>query len=155
MEHHKHLGEDGIDTDLPSRLELVCLNNVLGETFFMLVYHVPLSLLHIDPEKLSQDIPDSFLCHTSGIRAHPNAHNMAPHQYRRRTHFQCAHRENIRHQLTNISHHEQLLRREFTSLCGTFYCGTLFVGWVGTGDTVITGRLMCWPTMYVLFVYLF
>jgi sphingolipid delta-4 desaturase len=34
IEHHKHLGEDGIDTDLPSRLELVCLNNVLGKTFF-------------------------------------------------------------------------------------------------------------------------
>jgi len=34
IEHHKHLGEDGIDTDLPSRLELYCLNNVLGKTFF-------------------------------------------------------------------------------------------------------------------------
>jgi sphingolipid delta-4 desaturase len=34
IEHHKHLGEDGIDTDLPSRLELFCLNNVLGKTFF-------------------------------------------------------------------------------------------------------------------------
>ncbi|KII91271.1 hypothetical protein PLICRDRAFT_38008 [Plicaturopsis crispa FD-325 SS-3] len=34
IEHHKHMGEDGIDTDLPSRLELICLNNVLGKTFF-------------------------------------------------------------------------------------------------------------------------
>ncbi|KAH8116091.1 dihydroceramide delta-desaturase [Phellopilus nigrolimitatus] len=34
IEHHKHLGEDGIDTDLPSQLELICLNNVLGKTFF-------------------------------------------------------------------------------------------------------------------------
>ncbi|KAI5121996.1 hypothetical protein M0805_001829 [Coniferiporia weirii] len=34
IEHHKHLGEDGIDTDLPTRLELICLNNVLGKTFF-------------------------------------------------------------------------------------------------------------------------
>jgi sphingolipid delta-4 desaturase len=34
IEHHKHLGEDGIDTDIPSRLELICLNNVLGKTFF-------------------------------------------------------------------------------------------------------------------------
>lgn len=34
IEHHKHLGEDGIDTDLPSQLELYCLNNVLGKTFF-------------------------------------------------------------------------------------------------------------------------
>lgn len=34
IEHHKHLGEDGIDTDLPTRLELMCLKNVLGKAFF-------------------------------------------------------------------------------------------------------------------------
>lgn len=34
LEHHKYLGEDGIDTDLPTRLELLCLNNVLGKVFF-------------------------------------------------------------------------------------------------------------------------
>lgn len=28
------MGEDGIDVDLPTRLELVCLNNVLGKVFF-------------------------------------------------------------------------------------------------------------------------
>jgi len=34
LEHHKHLGEDGIDTDLPTQFELICLNNVLGKVFF-------------------------------------------------------------------------------------------------------------------------
>ncbi|KZO94810.1 dihydroceramide delta-desaturase [Calocera viscosa TUFC12733] len=34
IEHHKYLGEDGIDTDLPSRLEMLCLNNVAGKAFF-------------------------------------------------------------------------------------------------------------------------
>lgn len=34
IEHHKHLGEDGIDTDMPTRVELYCLNNVLGKAFF-------------------------------------------------------------------------------------------------------------------------
>lgn len=34
IEHHKHLGEEGIDTDLPTKLELVCLKNVLGKAFF-------------------------------------------------------------------------------------------------------------------------
>ncbi|CAL1708763.1 unnamed protein product [Somion occarium] len=34
IEHHKALGEDGVDTDLPTRLELICLNNVLGKVFF-------------------------------------------------------------------------------------------------------------------------
>jgi len=34
IEHHKNMGEDGIDTDLPSHVELLCLNNVLGKAFF-------------------------------------------------------------------------------------------------------------------------
>ena len=34
LEHHKYLGEDGIDTDLPTRLELIILNNVFGKVFF-------------------------------------------------------------------------------------------------------------------------
>ena len=34
IEHHKFLGEDGIDTDLPTQFELICLNNVLGQVFF-------------------------------------------------------------------------------------------------------------------------
>ena len=34
IEHHKFLGEQGIDTDLPSRFEAMVLNNVAGKTFF-------------------------------------------------------------------------------------------------------------------------
>ncbi|KAF8907506.1 dihydroceramide delta-4-desaturase [Mucidula mucida] len=34
MEHHRYLGEDGVDTDLPTRFELMCFNNVLGKVFF-------------------------------------------------------------------------------------------------------------------------
>jgi sphingolipid delta-4 desaturase len=34
LEHHKYLGEDGIDTDLPTRLEVILLNNVFGKVFF-------------------------------------------------------------------------------------------------------------------------
>ncbi|KAK6906659.1 sphingolipid delta-4 desaturase [Kwoniella mangroviensis CBS 10435] len=34
IEHHKFLGEDGIDTDLPSKLEAMILDNVAGKTFF-------------------------------------------------------------------------------------------------------------------------
>ncbi|KAJ7201692.1 dihydroceramide delta(4)-desaturase [Mycena pura] len=34
LEHHKFLGQDTIDTDLPARVELLLLNNVLGKVFF-------------------------------------------------------------------------------------------------------------------------
>ncbi|KAG8829343.1 hypothetical protein FRC17_006733 [Serendipita sp. 399] len=34
LEHHKQLGLDGVDTDLPTHLELLLLNNVAGKTFF-------------------------------------------------------------------------------------------------------------------------
>ncbi|KAJ6572018.1 dihydroceramide delta(4)-desaturase [Mycena capillaripes] len=34
LEHHKFMGQDGIDVDLPTRLELILLNNVLGKVFF-------------------------------------------------------------------------------------------------------------------------
>lgn len=34
LQHHKFLGEDGVDTDLPSAVEGLLLNNVFGKTFF-------------------------------------------------------------------------------------------------------------------------
>lgn len=34
IEHHKYLGEEGVDTDLPTKIELICLKNVLGKAFF-------------------------------------------------------------------------------------------------------------------------
>ncbi len=49
------MGEDGVDTDLPTRLELLVLNNVLGKAFFVYVHslllfcstHVPRSTFQI------------------------------------------------------------------------------------------------------------
>lgn len=38
------MGEDGVDTDLPTRLELLLLNNVAGKTFFWYVFR-PASLM--------------------------------------------------------------------------------------------------------------
>ncbi|KIL54947.1 hypothetical protein M378DRAFT_18395 [Amanita muscaria Koide BX008] len=36
IEYHKFLSQDGIDTDLSSRIELILLNNVLGKIFYAL-----------------------------------------------------------------------------------------------------------------------
>lgn len=58
LTHHKSLGVDGLDTDLPTALEAVFLDSVLGKAFFctfqilfyalrpMMVYQLPLTRLH-------------------------------------------------------------------------------------------------------------
>ncbi|CCG84573.1 protein of unknown function [Taphrina deformans PYCC 5710] len=59
LDHHKHLGVDGIDTDLPTRFEALFLQNVLGKAFFatfqiffyairpMMVKAMPFTMLHL------------------------------------------------------------------------------------------------------------
>ena len=39
------MGEDGVDVDLPTNLELICLNNVLGKVFFWYAPLLPPPLL--------------------------------------------------------------------------------------------------------------
>ncbi|PFH59042.1 hypothetical protein XA68_12901 [Ophiocordyceps unilateralis] len=58
LTHHKSLGVDGVDTDLPTALEAVLLDSLLGKAFFctfqiffyairpMAVYRVPFTWLH-------------------------------------------------------------------------------------------------------------
>jgi sphingolipid delta-4 desaturase len=41
LEHHKFLGIDGIDTDLPTRFEALFLQNVLGKAFFWYQFGPP------------------------------------------------------------------------------------------------------------------
>ncbi|KAK7460881.1 sphingolipid delta-4 desaturase [Stygiomarasmius scandens] len=79
IEHHRYLGEDGVDTDLPTRLELLCLNNVLGKVFFatfqILFYALrpgfvrsqKLTTWHF-ANLVTQLIFDSLLIHTFGVR---------------------------------------------------------------------------------------
>ncbi|MCJ1380531.1 hypothetical protein MMC17_003639 [Xylographa soralifera] len=59
LTHHKSLGVDGLDTDLPTALEALFLDSLLGKAFFctfqilfyalrpMLVYQLPLTSLHL------------------------------------------------------------------------------------------------------------
>ncbi|KIW53667.1 hypothetical protein PV05_09215 [Exophiala xenobiotica] len=58
LTHHKSLGVDGVDTDLPTALEAVFLDSVLGKAFFctfqlifyairpMMVYKIPFGPIH-------------------------------------------------------------------------------------------------------------
>lgn len=59
LTHHKSLGVDGLDTDLPTALEAVFLDSLLGKAFFctfqiffyairpMMVYKVPFTDIHV------------------------------------------------------------------------------------------------------------
>ncbi|KAH8102274.1 dihydroceramide delta(4)-desaturase [Cristinia sonorae] len=79
IEHHKHQGEDGVDTDLPTRLELLCLNNVLGKVFFatfqILFYALRPTFVRAQTltswhyfNIFAQVVFDYFLVNTFGIR---------------------------------------------------------------------------------------
>ncbi|KAJ9631887.1 sphingolipid delta-4 desaturase [Taxawa tesnikishii (nom. ined.)] len=58
LTHHKSLGVDGLDTDLPTAFEAVFLDSVLGKAFFatfqiffyalrpMMIYQIPLTRIH-------------------------------------------------------------------------------------------------------------
>ena len=58
LTHHKSLGVDGLDTDLPTALEVIFLDSLLGKAFFctfqiffyalrpMMVYNIPFTNIH-------------------------------------------------------------------------------------------------------------
>jgi len=59
LTHHKSLGVEGLDTDLPTALEAVFLDSILGKAFFctfqilfyalrpMMVYKIPITRIHL------------------------------------------------------------------------------------------------------------
>lgn len=59
LTHHKSLGVDGLDTDLPTAFEVVFLDSILGKAFFctfqiffyalrpMMVYQIPMTWIHL------------------------------------------------------------------------------------------------------------
>ncbi|KAK3325796.1 sphingolipid delta-4 desaturase like protein [Apodospora peruviana] len=58
LTHHKSLGVDGLDTDLPTKFEAIFLDSILGKAFFctfqiffyalrpMIVYRIPMTWVH-------------------------------------------------------------------------------------------------------------
>lgn len=77
LTHHKSLGVDGLDTDLPTRFEAVFLDSLLGKAFFctfqilfyairpIFVYAVPFTSIHI-LNIISQVAFDILLVKTTG-----------------------------------------------------------------------------------------
>ena len=77
LTHHKSLGVDGLDTDLPTALEAFCLDSVLGKAFFctfqilfyalrpMMVYKLPVTQLHLY-NILAQTLFDCLLVRYAG-----------------------------------------------------------------------------------------
>lgn len=107
MEHHKHLGEDGIDVDLPTHLELLCLNNVLGKTFFA---YVSLPLRHINASSPRKHFPDILLRLETWLRSHTEADQVALHQPSRPTLVRLCPGENIRYSTALVLALLQFLR---------------------------------------------
>lgn len=80
LTHHKSLGVDGLDTDLPTALEAFFLDSVLGKAFFatfqivfyairpMMVYTVPMTRLHLF-NIFAQAIFDYVLVVYAGVNA--------------------------------------------------------------------------------------
>ena len=80
LTHHKSLGVDGLDTDLPTALEVFFLDSVLGKAFFctfqilfyavrpMMVYKLPITQLHI-LNIAAQVIFDFVLVRYAGVNA--------------------------------------------------------------------------------------
>ena len=80
LTHHKSLGVDGLDTDLPTSLEAFFLDSVLGKAFFctfqilfyairpMMVFHVPITRIHL-LNILAQVIFDVLLVRYAGVRS--------------------------------------------------------------------------------------
>ncbi|KAL9640038.1 MAG: hypothetical protein Q9204_000874 [Flavoplaca sp. TL-2023a] len=78
--HHKSLGVDGLDTDLPTSLEAFFLDSLLGKAFFctfqilfyairpMMVYRLPFTSLHLF-NVVAQLAFDALLMHYIGARA--------------------------------------------------------------------------------------
>jgi sphingolipid 4-desaturase/C4-monooxygenase len=80
LTHHKSLGVDGLDTDLPTALEAAFLDSILGKAFFctfqilfyalrpMAVYRVPFTRIH-GANVAIQALFDLVIVQTMGINA--------------------------------------------------------------------------------------
>ncbi|MCJ1279971.1 hypothetical protein MMC21_007796 [Puttea exsequens] len=80
LTHHKSLGVDGLDTDLPTALEAFFLDSILGKAFFctfqilfyalrpMMVYKLPLTQIHL-LNIVAQIVFDILLVRFAGVKA--------------------------------------------------------------------------------------
>lgn len=119
------MGEDGVDTDLPTRLELLVLNNVLGKTFF--VYVTPASVKLISSPL--QHIPDLILRTSSRLRESSTYHAMAYCKYCHSIAVRLCVHQGPGHQCLHLPGYLKLLCRQSASVRRAFHRRALPVGW--------------------------
>ena len=86
------LAEDGMDTDMPSKLELLVLSNVFGKAFFAYLQRIRFfetRLILIVP----QYVPNLLLRSSTWIYSISSSHEMDRTQFPRSIHFQRSARE--------------------------------------------------------------
>ena len=136
IEHHKYQGQDGIDTDLPTKIELYFLNNVLGKVFFACVSFC----WHIFRLMAQQHFSNSFLCVAADLCSRANVHQVAWSQRCRPAHRRLHSRLDIWRPPLDLFYHELIFRRLLAPMCRSFYRRTLPLGRSRSRDL-----LVLWP----------
>jgi hypothetical protein len=127
-EHHKYLGEEGIDTDLPSRFEALVLNNVAGKTFFACVSSTPFQIWADD-----KHFPDPILRTTTWIHSNAKTNRLARYQLCSNPYFRLPPRPLLWLATSSLPHHVFLLCWKSSSMRSTLYCRTLSNEWTCRG----------------------
>jgi hypothetical protein len=117
-EHHKYLGEEGIDTDLPSRFEALVLNNVAGKTFFA---YACLFYFASNPSADQQYIPASILRSQTRIHSNPETNRLARYQHRNNPHIRLPPRSFLWLATIGLPYHVFLLCWKSPPLRSTLY----------------------------------
>ena len=137
LEHHKRMGEDGIDTDLPTRLELLFLNNVLGKVFFWCAIQLNYTWMYAMTLNSFQHVSNSILCASSWICTIAEANNVALPQHLRPACVQLRRLFVFRPKAPHIPYSFKLFCWELASFSWTFHCRALFMGRIRTRNVFL------------------
>jgi len=94
-------------------------------------------------ENIFLNIPNIILCSATNIRPFPAPHTLALAQHTRSACFRLCSSDYLWHQISRILDHEQFLRWQLASMCGSLYCRALLVGRHGTRDIQLLWTAKC------------